>query len=432
MSKRTQDQTLRRCAVYTRKSVEEGLDQAFNTLDAQRDAGEAYIASQKSNGWTLLPQRYDDGGYSGGNTARPALRQLLADCQEGKIDIVVVYKVDRMSRSLCDFAELSRQFTAWGVAFVSVTQQIDTSTSAGKMMLNLLMTFAEYEREIIGERIRDKFAASKKKGMWMGGAVPLGYRVEDRKLVVVPEEAETVRRIYRRYVAIQSPKQIALELNAEHIPTKRGREWSQQNLHHILHNCIYIGRMPFKGESYEGQHDAILDRERWDTVQALLAANRPRADGDRTREPGDIPMLKGLLHCGHCGGPMMAYSVTRKGRKYLYYQCSRDRKRTIHTCPIRQLSSATLEDAVLERLTAIFRTPALATTLSGMSGMPVATLMRMLSEAFWKEANAVERSRMVELLVAGVTLYEDRMDIEIRTEGLTCAMEEIEHETAES
>ena len=404
----------------------------FNTLDAQREACEAYIASQKTNGWVCLPQRYDDGGFSGGNTSRPALRQLLADCKAGLVDVVLVYKIDRLSRSLCDFTDMSKQFDQWGVAFISVTQQIDTTSSAGKMMLNLLMTFAEYEREVISERIRDKFAASKRKGMWMGGAVPLGYRVQERKLLVVPDEAETVRRIFRRYVEIQSPKQIALELNAEHIPTKRGREWTQQNLYHILHNCIYAGLMPHKEESYEGQHDAILDRELWDTVQELLEANRPRADRDRTREPGEIPMLKGLLHCGHCGGPMMGYTATRKGRKYLYYQCTRDRKRTTHSCPIRQLSAATLEDAILERLNAIFRTPELAATLSGMSGMPVATLMRMLGEAFWKEATAVEKSRIVELLVAGITLFEDRMDIEIRTEGLISAMEELEHETAEN
>ena len=190
----------RRWAIYTRKSVEDGLEQEFNSLDAQREAGEAYIASQKANGWVCIPTHYDDGGFSGGNTSRPALQQLLKDCEAGLIDTVVVYKVDRLSRSLCDFTDLSKDFAKWNVAFVSVTQQIDTSTSAGKMMLNMLMAFAEYEREIIGERIRDKFVASKRRGIWMGGCVPLGYRVEKRKLVVVPEEAEIVRRVFRRYL----------------------------------------------------------------------------------------------------------------------------------------------------------------------------------------------------------------------------------------
>lgn len=178
----------KRCAIYTRKSVEEGLDQEFNSLDAQREAGEAYIASQKANGWVCLPTRYDDGGYSGGNMKRPALQQLLADCEAGLVDIIVVYKIDRLSRSICDFADLSKKFDEWGTQFVAVTQEINTATSAGRMMLNILITFAQYEREVITERVRDKMAASRKKGKWVGGSVPMGYRVENKKLVVEPEE----------------------------------------------------------------------------------------------------------------------------------------------------------------------------------------------------------------------------------------------------
>ena len=176
----------KRCAIYTRKSVEEGLDQEFNSLDAQREAGEAYIASQKANGWVCLPTRYDDGGYSGGNMKRPALQQLLADCEAGLVDIIVVYKIDRLSRSICDFADLSKKFDEWGTQFVAVTQEINTATSAGRMMLNILITFAQYEREVITERVRDKMAASRKKGKWVGGSVPMGYRVENKKLVVEP------------------------------------------------------------------------------------------------------------------------------------------------------------------------------------------------------------------------------------------------------
>lgn len=231
-------QTLKkRCAIYTRKSVEEGLDMEFNSLDAQREAGEAYIASQKANGWKCIATHYDDGGYSGGNTKRPALKQLMADCQAGFIDIVVVYKIDRLSRSLCDFSELIKFFDKWNVSFCSVTQDINTSTSSGRMMLNILATFAQYEREIIAERIRDKFAASKKKGIWMGGCVPLGYKVDNRKLVVVPEEADMVRKIYDLYLQTQSAKQVARTLNAEGLKTKVGKEWNTGNLYHILHNC---------------------------------------------------------------------------------------------------------------------------------------------------------------------------------------------------
>ena len=224
--------TTRRVAIYTRKSVEEGLEQEFNSLDAQRESAEAYVKSQKANGWRTLPARYDDGGFSGGTTKRPALKRLIADCEAGKVDIVLVYKIDRLSRSLCDFLELIRQFEQWGVSFVSVTQEINTSTSSGRMMLNILATFSQYEREVIAERIRDKFAASKKKGMWMGGCVPLGYRVENRRLVVDPVEAATVRRIFDRYLATQSPRQVAIELNEDGLTTKGGRPWQVQPVPH--------------------------------------------------------------------------------------------------------------------------------------------------------------------------------------------------------
>ena len=209
----------KRCAIYTRKSVEDGLEQDFNSLDNQREAGEAYIASQKGNGWVCLPERYDDGGFSGGNMKRPALQKLLADAEAGLIDIIVVYKIDRLSRSICDFAELSKKFDEWNVNFVAVTQDINTSTSSGRMMLHILITFAQYEREIITERVRDKMAASRKKGKWVGGSVALGYKVIDKKLIVVPEEAELVRKIYDRFIEVQSPKLIATELNHAGIKT---------------------------------------------------------------------------------------------------------------------------------------------------------------------------------------------------------------------
>ena len=214
-----------RCAVYTRKSVEEGLEMEFNSLDAQREAAESYIASQRANGWVCLPDRYDDGGFSGGNMNRPALQRLLADAEAGKIDIIVVYKIDRLSRSICDFASLSKSLDKWNVAFVSVTQEINTSNSSGRMMLNILMTFAQFEREQIAERVRDKMAASRKKGKWVGGSVPIGYRVVDKKLVVDEATAPIVQRIFRRYLETQSPKLIAQELNDDGITTLLGKKW---------------------------------------------------------------------------------------------------------------------------------------------------------------------------------------------------------------
>ena len=205
----------KRCAIYCRKSTDENLDTDFNSLDAQREAAENYIASQRANGWVCLPEHYDDGGYSGGNVNRPALQKLLSDCESGLIDIIITYRLDRLSRSITDFADLTKKFDEWGVQFVSVTQEINTATSAGRMMLNILITFAQYEREVITERVRDKMAASRKKGMWVGGSVPMGYRVDNKHLVVVPEEADVIRKIFQRYVEIQSPKLIAMKLNEQ-------------------------------------------------------------------------------------------------------------------------------------------------------------------------------------------------------------------------
>ena len=280
-----------RVAIYTRKSVEEGLDMEFNSLDAQREAAEAYVMSQRANGWYALPKHYDDAGFSGGNTKRPALKELLADCRAGMVDIVIVYKIDRLSRNLCDFLELTKLFEKYSVSFVSVTQEINTSTSSGRMMLNILATFSQYEREIIAERIRDKFAASKKKGMWMGGCVPLGYRVENRKLIVVPEEAEVVQMIFERYIDLQSPIQLALELNMKGYRTKKGKRWNQRNMFHILRNCTYVGMIPYKGESYPGEHEAIIDRETWDAVQRFLGSRQtkdPRQE-DRSHDAAERP-----------------------------------------------------------------------------------------------------------------------------------------------
>ena len=256
--------TKKRAVIYTRKSVEDGLEQEFNSLDAQREAGEAYIASQKANGWVLVPERYDDGGFSGGNVNRPALQKLLKDCEAGQVDIVVVYKIDRLSRSICDFSELMKKFDEWNVQFVAVTQEIKTATSAGRMMLNILMSFSQYERELISERTRDKMGASRKKGLWVGGVVILGYKVENKKLVPVPEEVQIVRRIFHRYIEIQSPRIIADELNQEGIKTKKGKKWNASAIHRILTNHTYVGEVNYQGKMIcEGVHEATIDLHVW-------------------------------------------------------------------------------------------------------------------------------------------------------------------------
>ncbi len=247
-----------RCAIYTRKSSEEGLDMEFNSLDAQREACAAYILSQKPEGWVAVADRYDDGGISGGTLERPALKRLIADIEFGKVDVVVVYKIDRLSRSLMDFAKLVEVFERRGVTFVSVTQSFNTTTSMGRLTLNILLSFAQFEREVIGERIRDKVAASRRKGMWMGGYVPLGYRVENRKLRVNDEEAASVRMIFERFVKLGSIKLLMRELQAANIRSRRGYMLDKGALYKLLNNRVYIGEAVHKGEAYPGEHEAII------------------------------------------------------------------------------------------------------------------------------------------------------------------------------
>ncbi len=289
-----------RCAIYTRKSSEEGLEQEFNSLHAQREACEAFIRSQRHEGWSCLPQAYDDGGRSGGNLERPALQQLLADIREGKVDVVVVYKIDRLTRSLADFAKIVEVFDAKGVSFVSVTQQFNTTTSMGRLTLNVLLSFAQFEREVTGERIRDKIAASKRKGIWMGGVPPLGYAVRDRKLIVVESEAETVRHIFRRYAALGSVRLLTAEIGADGIAGKSwtsasGRSWGGQPigrgaLYVMLQNRIYRGETVHKNETFPGEHQAIVDPALWDAVHARLAENAvERGAGIRVSEEPEPP-----------------------------------------------------------------------------------------------------------------------------------------------
>jgi site-specific DNA recombinase len=270
----------------------------------KKSLGWVNIASQKANGWICLPDHYDDGGFSGGNTNRPALKQLLLDCEAGKVDIIVCYKVDRLSRSLCDFTELSKQFAKWGVAFVSVTQQIDTSTSGGKMMLNMLMIFAEYEREIIGERIRDKMRATRKKGLWAGGCVAIGYNLVDHHLIPNPDEVPIVQRIFRRYVETQSPKQVAAELNRDGVMTRKGIPWNNTKIYAVLNNYAYIGQINYKGEISQSIHPAIIDIETWDKAHEFLDANSPTKGGRKERREEAHPLKSACSSAdtaaGHC------------------------------------------------------------------------------------------------------------------------------------
>src|SRR3974390_273351 len=264
------DPSRKRCAIYTRKSSEEGLEQGFNSLEAQREACEAFIRSQRNEGWVLARTHYDDGGFSGGTLERPALQCLLADIRAGRIDIVVVYKVDRLTRSLADFARLVEIFDAQGASFVSVTQQFNTTSSMGRLTLNVLLSFAQFEREVTGERIRDKIAASKKKGMWMGGSVPLGYDANERTLVINPAEAATVRTIFDQFLRLGSVQRLQQWLHENNIKSRSGNYFFRGALYTILRNPHYLGLIKHKKNSYPGEHQAIIQRETWDKVQALL------------------------------------------------------------------------------------------------------------------------------------------------------------------
>ncbi|MHB2210729.1 recombinase family protein [Methylobacterium sp. CM6257] len=315
-----------RCAVYTRKSSEEGLEQSFNSLDAQREACAAYITSQRHKGWQLMPVLYDDGGYSGGTMERPALKRLLADVEAGRIDVVVVYKVDRLTRALSDFAKIVEVLDRRGASFVSVTQAFDTTSSMGRLTLNVLLSFAQFEREVTGERIRDKIAASKRKGMWMGGLPPLGYDVAERKLVVNEAEAETVRLIFRRYCCLRSVRLLAAELAQAGIHSKArraadggtfgGQPLGRGALYAMLANRLYRGEVVHKGETFPGEHAAIVDAELFAEAQAILAQNRvERDEGVRAEAPS---LLAGLIYDA-AGERLTPTHTNKRGVRYRYY-----------------------------------------------------------------------------------------------------------------
>ena len=345
-----------RCAIYTRKSTEEGLDMEFNTLDAQREASEAYIASQRSEGWVATRDRYDDGGFSGGNLERPGLKQLLTDIDDGLVDVVVVYKIDRLSRSLMDFSKLVEIFDRNGVTFVSVTQSFNTTTSMGRLTLNILLSFAQFEREVIGERIRDKVAASRKRGIWMGGYVPLGYDVQDRKLVVNDAEAASVRRIFERFVELGSATVLARELRREGFRNKQGPLIDKGYLYRLLKNRVYRGEAVHKGKAYPGEHNAIIDVALWDRAHSILQESpRKRANNSRSRTPA---LLKGLIYSDT--GAAMTPTSTKKGAKLYRYYVSmdviRNRETGEETAPMR-LAAGMVEDAVVTEVRRILQTP---------------------------------------------------------------------------
>jgi DNA invertase Pin-like site-specific DNA recombinase len=345
-----------RCAIYTRKSTEDGLEQDFNSLDAQREACEAFIASQKGEGWLSVADHYDDGGFSGGTMDRPALQNLLAAVRSGEIDVVVVYKVDRLTRSLADFAKIVETFDAHSVSFVSVTQQFNTTTSMGRLTLNVLLSFAQFEREVTGERIRDKIAASKKKGMWMGGTVPLGYDVKDKALIVNNEEARTVEALFQLYLDKGCVREAWAEAAQRGCRTKTGKAFSQGHLYRILQNPLYAGQIRHGDRLYPGLHAAIIDEDIWHQVQEQLSENRvARRSGATAREPS---LLAGKLF-DQDGRPFTPSHAVKKGRRYRYYM-----ERMPSLPPLtgkrprrKRLPAAEIEDLVIARIVRLLKSP---------------------------------------------------------------------------
>ena len=417
---------LKRCAIYTRKSVEDVLEMEFNSLDAQREACEAYVLSQKANGWVCLPERYDDYGVSGGTLERPALKELLKEAKNGRVDIIVIYKIDRLSRSICDFAELSKKFDEWGVSFVSVTQEINTSTSAGRMMLNILITFAQYEREVIAERIRDKMSASRKRGQWTGGVVPFGYINVKRRLIPDPEKSKQVAMMFDMFLQEQSIRGVALKLKEMGLKTNKGLEWTKCTLSRLFRNRVYIGEVFYKGEVYPGEQEAIVDREVWEKVQELLK-NNLRYKRGRPLSPR-YASLKGVIRCGYCNCPMTPTHSTRWGRTYFYYQCYEDSKRKDHTCPIRIVPGTQIEKAVVKNIGQLFSTPSFVSMVSAVANIPIKEVRNTFKDidSFWNDLFQEERTKLIQLLVQSITVREDGIAIKIRTEGMRGLIKEMQ------
>ena len=420
-----------RCAVYTRKSTEEGLDREFNTLDAQRDACTAYVASQRAEGWTLVQDHYDDGGFSGATLERPALRRLLADIEMGLVDVIVVYKIDRLSRALIDFSKLVEVFDAHGVTFVSVTQSFNTTTSMGRLTLNILLSFAQFEREVIGERIRDKFAASRARGLWMGGKVPLGYDVRDRKLVINDFEAAVVRRVFESFVDLGSGTTLTQVLRAEGVTTKQGRGINKGDIYKLLNNRTYVGEATHKGQVYAGEHKAIISRDLWDRVHAALQESpRARANKNRSQSPA---LLEGLIF-GVDGRAMSPTHTRRRGRLYRYYVSQSVLKGTdgADAGIVRRVSAAEIEAGVVDQVRALLRQPEIVvgTWLAARADVPDLTeaetrdaLERL--DPLWEELFPAEQARIVRLLVERVEVGPEGADVRLRVEGLASLVRDL-------
>jgi site-specific DNA recombinase len=409
-----------RCAVYTRKSTEEGLDQEFNSLDAQREACVAFIASQASLGWRLIADHYDDGGISGGTMERPALKRLLQDIRDRKVDVVVVYKIDRLTRSLMDFSRIVEVFDANDVSFVSVTQQFNTTTSMGRLTLNVLLSFAQFEREVTAERIRDKIAASRKKGIWMGGTVPLGYRAVDKKLVIDTGAANKVRAIFSRYLEVKSAPVLVDELNGERgvdndsSLSRRGRlSFTRGKLYHLLSNVVYIGKARHKDRIYDGEHEPIIDEETFAAVQARLKGQAPnRRNGSNVR---NRHLLTGLLF-DETGDRLSSVFTTKDGKRYRYYISNRLETTTRNDPSGWRLPADELERTVLHQLDMMLRDNVRLSEWAGMMVPAIPVHTAIARAGAFRDAlqtAAPEQAKSLRRLVRAIHVKPGEMVFEI-------------------
>ena len=427
-----------RCAIYTRKSSEEGLEQEFNSLQAQREACEAFIDSQRHEGWVCLRTAYDDGGFSGATMDRPALQQLLADITAGRVDTIVVYKIDRLTRSLADFAKIVEILDARGASFVSVTQQFNTTTSMGRLTLNVLLSFAQFEREVIAERIRDKIAASKRKGMWMGGLPPLGYRAQHRKLIIVDSEAETVRFVFRRYAELGSVQLLKDELDTRGIHSKLrtsasgrisgGKSFARGAIYLMLQNRIYRGEIVHNRQSYIGEHEPIIDQPLWDAVQAQLAGNAAqRNQGGKTRQPS---LLAGMLF-DRDGNRMTPSHAVKKSTRYRYYVSGSliTKDRTENAAGLR-IPAAEIEQLVSDRVQrwlpdpgSIYKSTAARLPNSSMQQRLVARSAEIGGR--WPEFPMARKRDVLTALIERIEVRIDQIDIRLRPRRLGALLDRV-------
>ena len=424
-----------RCAIYTRKSSEEGLDQEFNSLDAQREAAAAYILSQKHEGWDLLPDFYDDGGFSGGNMERPALKRLLKDVEDDRIDIVVVYKVDRLTRSLADFARLVDTFDRYQTSFVAVTQQFNTTTSMGRLTLNILLSFAQFEREVTSERIRDKFALAKKKGMWMGGRVPLGYDVKDRKLVINKKEATLVQFFFQQFQQNHSLSETCRITNRQGYRTKTsfkegkltqgGKLWNRSVLYRLLKNRLYLGEIADKrlGVWYPGEHKAIIEKSLWDKVQTVFEKNCQGKQRE-SRWQNSPAFLKGPLF-GPDGLALVPTHTRKNGKLYRYYVSSKGIKESYQTMALPPVPAEDIERTVVVRLGQLMATPEVISRMAQhLWDQPDAEQIQEITaslkrfSSLWQELYNNEQRIIVQTLVERITITDNEIEITLKTKAI--------------